>query len=87
MNFKTTLALTTVLSALTFGAFSAELLNNDQAQNLQSIGTVSVSGITGSPMDVRQALEAKASEKGASAYRVIENSQRGNWHATAELYK
>ncbi|HBH64561.1 MAG TPA: hypothetical protein DDY51_08255, partial [Erwinia persicina] len=33
------------------------------------------------------ALNTKAEEKGASAYRVIENYENGNWHATALLYK
>ncbi|MEJ4046042.1 peroxide/acid stress response protein YhcN [Erwinia sp. SLM-02] len=87
MNVKTTIAAVSVLSALSFGSFAAESVNATQAQNLQSIGVVSVSGIAGSPMDIRQALDSKATEKGASAYRVIESYQNGNWHATAEIYK
>ncbi|WP_413453654.1 peroxide/acid stress response protein YhcN [Erwinia persicina] len=87
MNIKTTVAAFSVLSALSFGAFAAESVSADQAKNLQSMGVVSVSGIAGSPMDVREALNTKAEEKGASAYRVIENYENGNWHATALLYK
>lgn len=87
MNIKTTLAAVTVLSALSFGAFAAESVNADQAQNLQSVGTISVSGVAGSPMDIRQQLNAKADAQGASAYRVIEAYNNGNYHATAELYK
>jgi hypothetical protein len=87
MNIKTTVAAVTVLSALSFGAFAAESVNADQAQNLQSVGTISVSGVAGSPMDIRQQLNAKADAQGASAYRVIEANNNGNYHATAELYK
>lgn len=87
MNVKTTIATLSVLSALSFGAFAADSINAEQANNLQPIGVVSVSGIAGSPMDIRQALDEKATAKGASAYRVIESYQNGNWHATAELYK
>lgn len=87
MNVKTTAATLSMLSVLSFSTFAAELIGNDQAQNLQPMGVVSASGITGSTMDIRDALSAKADEKGASAYRVIENYQNGNWHATAEIYK
>jgi len=87
MNIKTTIAAVSVLSALSFGTFAAESINADQAKNLQPIGVVNVSGLSGSPMDIRHALNAKATEQGASAYRVIESRQEDNWHATAELYK
>ena len=42
---------------------------NDQTANLQSIGTITVSGIDGTPTDIRQALSEKADAKGATAYR------------------
>ena len=87
MNVKTTVAAASLLSLLSFGAFAAESVNADQAQNLQSVGTISVSGVAGSPMDIRQQLNAKADAQGASAYRVIEAYNNGNYHATAELYK
>lgn len=87
MKIKTTIFALSALSMLSFGAFSAELITNEQAQNLQPIGVITASGITGSTMDIRDALNAKADKEGASAYRVIENYQNGNWHATAEIYK
>lgn len=87
MNIKTTIAAAAVLSALSFGAFAADSISSDQAQNRQSIGVVSVSQNAGSPLDMRQALNAKATEQGASAYRVVEARTGDTWHATAELYK
>jgi len=68
-------------SLLSFGA-SAE-----QAQNLQSMGTISVSQVGSAPMDMRQELAAKAEKEGASSYRIIEARTGDSWHATAELYK
>jgi len=87
MNVKTTIATFGILSALSFGAFAAESINAEQAKNLQPAGTISVSGIAGSPTDIHQALVQKADQQGASAYRVIEAYNNGNYHATAELYK
>lgn len=87
MNIKTTVAALSILSTLSFNAFAAESVNADQAQNLQSVGTVSVSGVGGSPMDIRHALNQKADAQGATAYRVVEAYNNGNYHATAELYK
>ncbi len=87
MNIKNSIATLSVLSALSFGAFAAESVNADQAQNLQSVGTITVSGIAGSPMEINQQLNQKADAKGARAYRVIEAYNEGNYHATAELYK
>jgi len=87
MNVKTTIATLSILSALSFGASAAESINAQQAQNLHSIGSVSVSGVAGSPMQIKEELNAKAEQKGASAYRVIEAYNNGNYHATAELYK
>lgn len=57
------------------------------AQNLQPMGSVSVTQLSGSPMDVRQQLAAKAEKEGASSYRITELTQGDHWHATAELYK
>ncbi|CAI1767161.1 peroxide/acid stress response protein YhcN [Serratia proteamaculans] len=87
MNMKTTLAALSLLSVVSFGASAATLITNDQANNLQSAGTITVSGITGAPSDIRQALSDKADKQGAKAYRVIEAYENGNWHATAEIYK
>lgn len=87
MNMKTTLAALSLLSVVPFGASAATLITNDQADTLQSAGTITVSGITGAPSDIRQALSDKADKQGAKAYRVIEAYENGNWHATAEIYK
>lgn len=87
MNIKTTIAAVGLLSTLSFGAFAAESINAEQAQNLQPVGTVSVSGVAGTPMDIHQALQAKAERQGASAYRIIEARNNDNYHVTAELYK
>ena len=87
MNIKSTVAALSVLSILSFGAFAADSIGADQAQNRQSLGTVSVGGISSSPMDMRAELNKKAEEQGASSYRIIEARTGDNWHATAELYK
>lgn len=75
-------------SVLSFGASAAvQQVTADQAQSLQSMGSVSVSQVSGSPMDIRQELAAKAEKAGASSYRVTELNEGDHWHATAELYK
>lgn len=51
------------------------------------MGTISVSQIGSSPMDMRQEIVAKAEKAGASSYRVTELREGAHWHATAELYK
>ncbi|MDY0971252.1 peroxide/acid stress response protein YhcN [Siccibacter turicensis] len=87
MKIKTTVATLSVLSMLSFGAFAATSINAEQAQNREAIGTVSLGAVATSPMDMREMLNQKAEEKGASAYRVIEARTGDHWHATAELYK
>ena len=85
MKIKTTVAALSVLSVLSFGAFAADSI--DAAQNREAIGTVSVSGVASSPMDMREMLNKKAEEKGATAYQITEARSGDTWHATAELYK
>ena len=64
-------------SVLSFGASAAvQQVNAEQAQNLQSMGTISVSQVG-----------SKAEKEGASSYRIIEARTGDSWHATAELYK
>lgn len=87
MNIKTTIAAVSLLSTLSFGAFAADSINADRAQNMQNIGTISVSGVSASPMDINAKLNQKAEAQGATAYRVVEAYNNGNYHATAELYK
>jgi len=89
MKTTFTIAALSLASVLSFGTSAANLVTNEQvaSQNLQSAGTVSVSGINGTPMDIRHALSEKADQQGATSYRVIEARTDGNYHATAELYK
>jgi len=89
MKTTFTIAALSLASVLSFGASAANLVTNEQvaSQNLQSVGTVSVSGINGTPMDIRHALSAKAEQQGATSYRVIEARNDDSYHATAELYK
>ncbi|WP_338511238.1 peroxide/acid stress response protein YhcN [Erwinia aphidicola] len=89
MKTTFTIAALGLASVLSFGASAASLVTNDQVnnQNLQSVGTVSVSGINGTTMDIRHQLSEKADQQGASAYRVIEARNDDNYHVTAELYK
>ena len=75
-----------MLSVLSFGAFAADSIDAAQAQNREAIGTVSVSGVASSPMDMREMLNKKAEEKGATAYQITEARSGDTWHATAELY-
>lgn len=75
-------------SVLSFGAnATAHQISAEQAQNLQSMGTISVSQVGSAPMDMRQELAAKAEKEGATSYRIIEARSGDTWHATAELYK
>ena len=85
MKIKTTVAALSVLSVLSFGAFAADSIDAAQAQNREAIGTVS--GVASSPMDMREMLNKKAEEKGATAYQITEARSGDTWHATAELYK
>ncbi|WP_145580088.1 peroxide/acid stress response protein YhcN [Yersinia vastinensis] len=87
MKVKTTIATMSILSALSFGVFAADSINDNQAANLQPMDTITVSGINGAPSDIRQALSDKADAMGAKAYKVIEARDENNWHATAKIYK
>jgi len=89
MKTKLTIAVLSLASDISFGASAANLVTNEQVanENMQSIGTISVSGIDGAPTTIRQQLSQKADEQGAKSYRVIEAYNNGNYHATAELYK
>lgn len=87
MKTTMTIAALSLASLLSFGANAASLVTNEQAQSLQSVGTISVSGLDSSPMTIRSALSQKADAQGASKYRIIEAYNNGNYHATAELYK
>jgi hypothetical protein len=87
MKIKTAIKALGLLSLITFGASAAEQITQQEAQNLQPAGTITVSGVGGSPMDYRAQLAEKADAQGARAYRIIEARSGDTWHATAELYK
>lgn len=87
MSIKTTIAAISVLSVISFGALAATPINVKQAANRESIGTISVSQIGSTPMDMNAELSQKAEQHGASAYRIIEARTGNNWHATAQLYR
>lgn len=89
MKTTFTFAALGLASMLSFGAAAADLVTQQDvsSQNLQPIGTISVSGIDASPTTIRQHLAQKADQQGASAYRVVEAYSNGNYHATAEIYK
>lgn len=87
MKIKTTVAALSILSVMSFGAFAADVINSEQAQGREAIGTVSVGAVASSSMDMHEMLNKKAQEEGASSYRIIEARTGDHWHATAELYK
>lgn len=78
MKTRTALPLMAVLSAVSFGAFAANSIPLQQAQDLPPMGSVSVSGIDGAPSDIHQALNQVADVKGARAYHVTEAYEHGN---------
>jgi len=88
---KLTVALAgALLAATSFGTFAAAPVDPSQAQNMQSIGSVSVSGVRGSLDDANRQLSQKAEEMGASHYRVIGVDNPGDsslWSGTAEVYR
>ena len=87
MKIKATITTVSLLSVIAFGASAAQLVTEQQAQNMQPAGTITISGTAGAPMDYRAQLSQKADEQGASAYKVIEARTGDNYHLTAELYK
>lgn len=79
-----------LLASASFTTFAASPLNEAQTQDLQSSGTVSVSGVRGSLDDATRQLSQKAEEMGASHYRVIGMQNPGDssmWSGSAEIYR
>ncbi|HEY1843519.1 MAG TPA: peroxide/acid stress response protein YhcN [Buttiauxella sp.] len=88
MKTKFTLAAVSLLSVLSFGAgAAAHQITSEQAEGMQPMGSISVSQVGSAPMDMRHELSQKATQEGASAYRITEARSGDTWHATAELYK
>ncbi|MDU1574518.1 MAG: YdgH/BhsA/McbA-like domain containing protein [Pantoea sp.] len=79
-----------LLATASFTTLAATPVDQDQAQGLQSIGSVSVSNARGSLDDATRQLSQKAEEMGASHYRVIGVENPGDsslWRGTAEIYR
>ncbi|QKJ88167.1 DUF1471 domain-containing protein [Paramixta manurensis] len=73
-----------------FTAMAATEVDAQQAQNLNPIGDVSVSGVRGSIDDATRHLARKADEMGATHYRVIGVENPGDsslWSGSAEIYR
>jgi len=86
MKIISTLATASILAALSFGASAATMVSAEQAANMQSVGTISVSGIDGVPSDINQRLSDKADSAGAKSFHIIEAHNDGSYHVTAELF-
>ena len=61
MKIKTTVAAISILSVVSFGAFAADIINSEQAQGREAIGTVSVGAVASSPMDMHEMLKDRKS--------------------------
>ena len=83
-----TIAMT--IAALTLATASFSALAATEVQSVpageQTIGTVSASS-NGDLSTLQSKLNAKATEAGASSYRIIGASGENNLYGTAELYK
>lgn len=80
----------TLFAATSFSALAATQVNEDQSQNMQAMGTVSVSGVNGSLDDATRELSQKAQEMGASHFRVVRADTPGDsslWSGNAEIYR
>ncbi|WP_145579579.1 YdgH/BhsA/McbA-like domain containing protein [Yersinia vastinensis] len=78
-----------LIAAASFATMAAQEVSPEQATKLQSMGVITLSNVSGSPMDVESALSAKAAADGANHYRVIGISNPGdssNYSASAEIY-
>ncbi|MCX8956732.1 YdgH/BhsA/McbA-like domain containing protein [Erwinia psidii] len=91
MNVKLPVFFAVVMAAATsFSALSATSVDQSQSQNLQEMGTVSISGVRGSLDDATHRLREKAQDAGASYYRIIGVDNPGDsslWTGTAKMYR
>lgn len=82
--------ITMTLAALTLATASLSTLAATEVQSApageQTIGTVSASS-NGDLSTLQSKLNAKATEAGASSYRIIGASGENHMYGTAELYK
>lgn len=90
---KTTSLVAGALFLLVSGSALAagpKAVSEDQASQLQEMGTVQVSGIRGSTDDAIHALKAKAAKDDAGYYRIVSlgsPSDASTWSGTAIIYK
>ena len=83
--------LASAIAGVSFASLAdSQEINQQQALGHQSIGEVSVSGVSG-PLDhADRALEKKAAEEQAPYYRVIGIGNSGDsskWSGSAQLYR
>lgn len=79
-----------LLATSSFTAMAATQVDTQDAQGLQSMGSVSISGARGSIDDAQRHLAHKAEEMGATHYRVVGLDTPGDssrWSGTAEIYR
>lgn len=79
-----------LFATASFSTLAASPVNHEQAEGLQSMGSVSVSNARGSLDDATRQLSQKAEEMGASHYRIIGVENPGDsslWSGTAEIYR
>lgn len=84
------LAAVALLATSSFSALAASVVDADEAQGLQAMGTVSVSSVGGSLDDAARQLANKAQAQGADHYRIIGLDNHGDssrWSGTAEIYR
>lgn len=86
----TALAAIALMATSSFSALAASSVNDESAENLQALGTVSVSSVGGSLDDATRELSQKAKDRGASHYRIIGVDNPGDssrWSGSAEIYR
>lgn len=91
MKIKLPAVIAVALFATTsFTAMAATEITRQQAHDLQSMGSVSVSAVSGSLDDATRMLSQKAEAMGATHYRVVGVDNPGDsslWSGTAEIYR
>ncbi|MBP2167816.1 hypothetical protein J2125_001008 [Erwinia toletana] len=91
MKIKLPAIIAVALFATTsFTAMAATEVDRQQSQGLQSMGSVSISGVNGTLDDATRTLSQKAKEMGATHYRVVGVDNPGDsslWSGTAEIYR
>ncbi|HEY3588788.1 MAG TPA: DUF1471 family periplasmic protein YahO [Buttiauxella sp.] len=90
MKITQVIIATIALSAVSFGAMSAELLSkeafNDHKDQYVKIGSIVTSGET-SPSDAKEELSKKADALGGQFYVVTSADTDNKIHGTADVYK